>query len=168
VKLLPQRGMLVRAYEADAANVRAITVMIELFPFDLLLIATHCGDAPGFRWTYEFTDTESIARTLIVDIAVGFGATDDRDMAAVTQFMHFVSLDGVDWRDPAAKHQHYIGSAMNDFMARGVAAQVSQLRCTHATAVKASSPTPTPPAACPLNCLCAAPFLSISPFDEPA
>jgi hypothetical protein len=118
VKLLPQRGMLVRAYEAGAANVRAITDMIELFPFDLLLIATHCGDAPGFRWTYEFTDTEGIARTLVVDIAVGFGATDDRDMVAVTQFMHFVSLDGVDWRDPAAKQQHYIGTAMNDFMAR--------------------------------------------------
>jgi hypothetical protein len=118
VKLLPQRGMLVRAYEADAANVRAVTDMIELFPFDFLLIATHCGDAPGFRWTYEFIDTEGIARTLVVDIAVGFGATGDRDIVDLTQFMHFISLDGVDWRDPVAKQRHYIGTAMNDFMAR--------------------------------------------------
>jgi hypothetical protein len=118
IKLLPNRGMLVRAYEAEEANVRAISDMIEFFPYDLLVIATHCGDAPGFRWTYEFTDTEGIARTLVVDIAVGFAATDDRDMINVTQFMHFVSLDGVDWRDPGAKQQHYIGSAIIDFMAR--------------------------------------------------
>jgi len=49
-----------------------------------------------------------------------------------------------------------------------VAAHVSQLRCTHATAVKASSShTPTFVAAA-LDCLCAAPSLSISRFDEPA
>jgi hypothetical protein len=76
VKLLPQRGMMVRAYEAERANVRAITDMVELFPYDLLLIATHCGDASGYRWTYEFTDSEGIDRTFVVDIAVGFGATD--------------------------------------------------------------------------------------------
>ena len=118
IKLLPQRGMLVRSYEAAAANVREFSDMKELFPYDLLVIATHCGDAPGYRWTYEFVDTEGIARILVVDIAVGFGATDDRDMIDVTQFIHFVSLDGVDWRDPVAKQQHYIGSAMKDFMAR--------------------------------------------------
>jgi hypothetical protein len=49
-----------------------------------------------------------------------------------------------------------------------VAAQISQLRRTHAIAVKASSPTPTPPAAPSFNCLYAALFLSISPLDEPA
>jgi hypothetical protein len=32
--------------------------------------------------------------------------------------MHFVSLDGIDWHDPVAKEQHYIGSACIDFMAR--------------------------------------------------
>jgi hypothetical protein len=79
VKVLPNRGMLARTYEGEAASVRAITEMIELFPYDLLLIATHCGDASGFRWTYEFTDSEGIARTFVVDIAVGFGTTDDRN-----------------------------------------------------------------------------------------
>ena len=49
-----------------------------------------------------------------------------------------------------------------------VAAEISQLRRTHAIAVKASSPTPTPPAAPSFNCLCVALFLSISPLDEPA
>jgi hypothetical protein len=128
VKLLPQRGMMVRAYEAERANVGAIRDMVELFPYDLLLIATHCGDASGYRWTYEFTDSEGIDRTFVVDIAVGFGATDERDVVAVTQFTHFVSLDGVDWRDPVAKEQHYIGSAMNDFMARTVSGAADPLQ----------------------------------------
>jgi hypothetical protein len=118
VKLLPQRRMLVRAFEAAAASVRAFSEMVELFPYDLLLIATHCGDAPGYRWTYEFTDTEGINRTLVIDIAVGFGATDDDDVVEVTEFMHFVSLDGVDWHDPVAKERHYVGSAIIDFMAQ--------------------------------------------------
>ena len=126
-RLLPQRGMLVRAYEDAAANVRTITDMVELFPYDLLLIATHCGDAPGYRWTYEFTDAEGIDRTLVVDVAVGFGATGDRDVIAVTQFMYFVSLDGVDWHDPVAKEQRYIGSAINDFMARTSSSAVNPL-----------------------------------------
>jgi hypothetical protein len=91
IKLLPQRGMLLRAYKAAAANVREFSDMKELFPYDLLVIATHCGDAPGYRWTYEFVDTEGIARILVVDIAFGFGATDDRDMIDVTQFIHLDS-----------------------------------------------------------------------------
>src|SRR5262249_4738256 len=118
VETLSNRRMLVRAYEGQAANVRAIMDMTEWFPYDLLLIATHCGDASGFRWTYEFADSEGIARTFVVDIAVGFGAPDAHDKVPVTKFMHFVSLDGVDWHDPVAKEKHYIGSAMTDFMAR--------------------------------------------------
>ena len=30
----------------------------------LLLFATHCGDAPGYRWTYEYQDSEGIDRSL--------------------------------------------------------------------------------------------------------
>jgi hypothetical protein len=127
-EMLPNRRMLVRTYEAQAANVRAITDMIEFFPYDLLLIATHCGDASGFRWTYEFTDSEGIARTFVVDIAVGFGAPDAHDKVPVTEFMHFVSLDGVDWHDPVAKKQHYIGSAVIDFMARVTRAAADPLK----------------------------------------
>jgi hypothetical protein len=92
--------------------------MIELFPYDLLLIAAHCGDAPGYRWTYEFTDSEGIERRLVVDKAVGFAPTDDRDVLTVTEFTNFVSLDDVDWHDPVAKEGLYVGRAMLDFMER--------------------------------------------------
>jgi hypothetical protein len=116
-KLLLDRGMLVCTYLAQMASVRAFTEMVEFFPFDLLLIATHCGDAPGYRWTYEFADSEGIDRRLVVDVAASFGTTDDRDVVVVSEYMNFVSLDGVDWNDLVAKEQHYIGSAMLDFIA---------------------------------------------------
>jgi hypothetical protein len=119
--------MLVRAYEAENANLRAVTDMIELFPYDLLLIATHCGDAPGFRWTYEFTDSEGIDRRLVVDKAVGFAPTDDREVLTVTEFTTFVSLDGVDWRDPVAKESLHVGRAMLDFMERTATGAVNPL-----------------------------------------
>ena len=47
--------------------------MMELFPHDLLLIATHCGDVRGYRWMYEFKDSEGYDRELVVDIALGAG-----------------------------------------------------------------------------------------------
>ena len=37
---------------------------------------------------------------------------------SVTQYMTFVSLDGVDWKDPAKKEKLYIGNAIRDFMDR--------------------------------------------------
>jgi hypothetical protein len=117
-RLLPERGAYLRAYRGPAANVRAVTEMVELFPYDLLVIATHCGDTSGFHWTYEFTDSEGIKRTLVADVAVGFAPSRETDMVGVTQFMRFVSLDGVDWHDPKKGEKLYVGQAILDFMAR--------------------------------------------------
>jgi len=90
--------------------------MMELLPYDLMIIATHCGDVDGFRWTYEFTDSEGIDRTLVVDIAVGVGRTNDANMLRVTQFIRFISLDGVDWHDPKKKGTLYVGKAILDYL----------------------------------------------------
>jgi hypothetical protein len=92
--------------------------MIEFFPFHLRIIATHCGDASGYRWTYEFTDSEGIDRKLVVDLAIGVAGTDDEDMLNVTQFTRFVSLDGVDWHDPKQKENLYVGRAILDYIER--------------------------------------------------
>ena len=81
-----------------------------------MIIATHCGDVDGFRWTYEFTDSEGIDRTLVVDIAVGVGRTNDANMLRVTQFIRFISLDGVDWHDPKKKGTLYVGKAILDYL----------------------------------------------------
>jgi hypothetical protein len=117
-KLLPGRGIFVRGYSGSGANVTDVTQMVELFPYDLLLIATHCGDAPGYRWTYEFKDSEGIDRKLVVDVAIGVGHTDQDDIVHVTQFQYFHSLDGVDWHDPKKEEKLYVGMAIHDFIER--------------------------------------------------
>lgn len=114
-KLLPERGILVRAYRGNGATVRAVTDMANLFPYDLLLFATHCGDASGYRETYEFRDSEGNDRRLVVDIALGVGETDDPEILSVVIYQRFVSLDGVDWTDPVAKAKLHVGPAILDF-----------------------------------------------------
>lgn len=114
-KLLPERKIFVRGYEGRGANVRAVSEMVDLFPYDLLLFATHCGDASGFRWTYEYRDSEGIDRKLVVDVAIGVGHTDDEDILRVMQYYRFHSLDGIDWNDPVAKADLYVGSAIRDW-----------------------------------------------------
>lgn len=114
-ELLPKRRMFVRSYRGAGADVGAISQMVDLFPYDLLIFATHCGDASGWRWTYEFCDSEGIDRRLVVDVAIGVGKTDDVEMLRVMQFMRFHSLDGVDWNDPVAKAGLHIGNAVRDW-----------------------------------------------------
>jgi hypothetical protein len=116
IKILTPRGVYLRGYQGPAANVRWVSDVIERFPYDLLLIATHCGDVSGSRWTYEFKDSEGKQRTLVVDVGVGFERTDDPNIFGVTQFTRFVSLDGVDWHDPEKKEQLYVGTAIRDFI----------------------------------------------------
>jgi hypothetical protein len=115
-KILSEQRLFVRVYQGQGADVTSISEMIELFPYDLLIIATHCGDVSGHRWTYDFTDSEGIPRKLVVDIALGIGRTEDDDLLQVTQFIRFVTLDGVPWNDREQKAKLYVGTAMTDFM----------------------------------------------------
>jgi hypothetical protein len=117
-KMLAHDGATVRVYRRPNADVSTISEMIELFPYDLMLIATHCGDIPGYRWTYRFTDSESLERTLVVDIALGIGRTNESELLHVTEFTRFVSLDGVAWDDPEKEKKLHIGTAMIDFLQR--------------------------------------------------
>lgn len=114
--LLAERGMLVRGFRGQTATVRTISQMVENWPYDLLFIATHCGDVSGYRWTYEFTDSEGLARRLVVEIAIGIGQIDDSEMLDVTQFIRFKELDGVDWSNQAEKADLYVGTAITDFL----------------------------------------------------
>lgn len=118
VDLLEPRRAFIRVYQDRAANVRDVSAMMEYFPYDLLIMATHCGDSDGYRWTYEFTDSEGHPRTFVVDLAVGFARTDDPDIVRVGQYMRYISLDGVDWTDRAAKAKLYVGNALHEFNER--------------------------------------------------
>ncbi len=117
-RTLSKRRAFVRGYSGPGATVRPITDAVELFPYDLLIFATHCGDASGYRWTYEFTDSEGIHRTLVVDIALGIGATRQEDVLEVVRYMRFHELDGVDWNSPNKSEVLYVGSAIKDFIDR--------------------------------------------------
>jgi hypothetical protein len=92
--------------------------MLEHFPYDLLIIATHCGDSSGYRWTYEFTDSEGLERTVVTDVAVGFERTDDPAVLKVGHYFRFISVDGVDWTDRVAKSKLYVGTVIHDFNKR--------------------------------------------------
>ncbi|WJS04203.1 hypothetical protein [Roseibium aggregatum] len=113
---LAKRRVFVRGYPWKTANVRDITNTVELFPYDFLLFATHCGDADGYRFTYEFKDASGRTRRLVVDTAIGVSQTDDPDMLNVMQFQRFHELDGVSWRDPKKSEKIEVGTAIKDFI----------------------------------------------------
>ncbi|MES2537247.1 MAG: hypothetical protein V4632_15390, partial [Pseudomonadota bacterium] len=113
-KSLAQRGYLVRGYRGDRAKMDIVNRMMEHYPYDFLLIATHCGDASGYRETYQFKDSEGKDRELVLDTALATSFVFENDKVEVRIFQTPVSLDGVDWKNkPALKK--IIGSAMTDF-----------------------------------------------------
>lgn len=112
---LAKKGMFVRGYRGRSANVNDISRMLELFPYDFLLIATHCGDSGGWRETYEYQDSEGRNRQLTLDTALGVASVPGRDKLEVVFFQRFVSLDGVDWEDKEGLKKLPIGTAINDF-----------------------------------------------------
>lgn len=114
--ILSENKIFVRGYTGTGACVRRVSEAIELFPYDLLVIATHCGDAPGYRWTYRFQDSEGRQRELVVDVAIGVASTDDPEILEVTEFQVFKSLDGVEWNDPKKAEKLYVGTAIKDFV----------------------------------------------------
>jgi hypothetical protein len=113
---LLNRGSLVRTYEGDGASVRAISAMIDWYPYDFLLIATHCGDVSGVRDTYRFTDRAGRERELVVDSAPGIASTDDPDLFKVTVMNVFHSIDGVSWTDPDKDSKVEVGTAIEDWI----------------------------------------------------
>lgn len=114
--ILGTRRAFVRTYINEGASVRDVGEMMEWYPYDLLVISTHCGDPAGYRWTYEFKDSEGIDRRLVIDIGLSVGTTDDPNILGVTQFFRFVSLDGVDWTNRKAKEALYVGTSIKDFL----------------------------------------------------
>jgi len=90
--------------------------MIDWYPYDFLLIATHCGDVGGVRDTYRFTDSSGRTRDLVVDSAPGIATTDDPDLLKVTVINVFHSLDGVSWTDPERDMKVEVGTAIKDWV----------------------------------------------------
>src|SRR5262249_51842982 len=123
--LLSSSNLFVRSHAGSGANVRAVAETIALFPYDLLIIATPCGEVAGERQIYAYTDSDGIARKLAVDVASGFVRTEHGDEAR--RLFHVVSLDGVDWHDPEKAEKLHVGCALADFHARTRAGAQHQL-----------------------------------------
>lgn len=117
-KALAQRAVFVRGVSGPAATVYRVSHFSQLFPYDFLLISTHCGDAPGWRWTYEFIDREGNFRNLVIDLTIGIGVVPGDDKLDVVQYTKFVSLDGVDWNDPQKNEKVRVGTAILDYIER--------------------------------------------------
>lgn len=115
-KALAHRGAFVSVRQGAGASVREVTRALELYPYDLLLISTHCGDAEGWRWTYEFADREGRQRTLVVDIAISVSEIPNNENYEVVKYKKFVSLDGIDWADHEAKKRLPVGTALLDYL----------------------------------------------------
>lgn len=116
---LKQNQTLVRIQAGPRATVHNVRMLLETVPFDIVVISTHAGDVSGKRVTYKFTDSEGIARCLVVDEAVGFGYDPTTEKVCVQTFCRFHELDGVDWSDSVAKSSLYVGSAISTWSAMG-------------------------------------------------
>ena len=112
---LRHRSVFIRGLLSNQATVYKASKTIEFFPYDFLLISSHCGDASGRRLTYQFKDSEGRERALVVDEAVGLGQEPQDDKFDVTIFYKFVSLDGVDWSDEEKKKELHVGTAIIDW-----------------------------------------------------
>jgi hypothetical protein len=98
-----------------ATQVRVQSVL-DLLPYDIVVLSSHAGDAPGARITYEYPDAEGRQRRLVVDRAQGIGRDSADDMYRVMEYHRFHSLDGVDWRDRVAKARLGVGSAITTWL----------------------------------------------------
>lgn len=118
-RALDERGTLVRTLKGAQATPTTVQRLLDLVPYDVIVIASHAGDAQGHRLTYEFPDHEGRMRRLVVDRALSFSYERSEDKFRVTEYYRFHSLDGVSWRDETGKAALPVGSAMLAWMELG-------------------------------------------------
>ena len=109
---LYERGALVRSLKGAEATPMRVQFLMDLVPYDVIVISSHSGDAQGHRLTYEFPDLEGKLRRLVVDRALSLSQDRVEDKVRVMEYYRFHSLDGVRWSDKAGKEALPVGSAM--------------------------------------------------------
>jgi hypothetical protein len=113
-RCLIERGALIMAFRNHLANIRSVTHLLELLPYDLLFIATHCGDVKGHRETHKFLDSSGAERTLVLDRAMQVTPVVRDGKVEVKAYERFVSIDGVPWDDKEYR-MRIVGTALKDF-----------------------------------------------------
>jgi hypothetical protein len=113
-KSLVDRGTLVMAFRDRRANIQSVSLLLDLLPYDLLYIATHCGDVHGQRETHKFVDSSGAERTLVIDTALQINPVMRGGKYEVKAYERFVSIDGVPWEDKERRLK-VVGNALLDF-----------------------------------------------------
>lgn len=118
-RTLANNGTLVRVQSGHRATAYRIQALIDTLPFDIIVLSTHAGDAPGERATYEYIDSEGINRRLVIDHAISISYAPGTDKFVTQQYERFHELDGVDWSDTKAKAKLYVGTAIKSWVDLG-------------------------------------------------
>lgn len=116
-KALIANGTLTRVVRGSAATQTRVQYLMSLLPYDVIVLSTHSGDAPGERITYEYPDKEGRQRCLVVDRVLGIGHDVIDGQFMVTEYRRFHSLDGVAWHDKAGKDALPVGTALTTWIA---------------------------------------------------
>ena len=113
---LQHNGTLVRRVEGKWAHSTIVQLLLDVLPSDVIVLSSHSGDAPGERVTYEYPDGDGRLRRLVVDQVRSFAKDFGSELIEVREFHHYNSIDGVDWRDRAAKEALPVGSALTTWL----------------------------------------------------
>ena len=109
---LQKNGTLTRMVKGPNASVSRVQALFDALPYDIIVVSTHAGDAPGERITYQYNDKECKVRRLIIDRVLGLGYDPSEDKFQVRAYHRLHSLDGVNWSDRAGKTELPVGSAI--------------------------------------------------------
>lgn len=132
-KTLANNGTLVRVQAGPRATAHRIQTLIDTLPFDIIVLSTHAGDAPGERATYEYIDSEGLNRRLVIDHARSLSYDPGTDKFVVQEYERFHELDGVDWSDTKAKAKLYVGTAISSWSVIGDMAERNKYKVASAT-----------------------------------
>jgi len=117
INSLKSKNIFIRKLLNKEATVNNANLFLAAYPADIILISSHTDEVKGWRKTYKYKDTENIERELVIDLGIGFGPDLVTGKFDLTEFIRFVSIDGIDWADEEAKSKHYIGRAVIDYSA---------------------------------------------------
>jgi hypothetical protein len=100
---------------ATAGQAQELT---EILPSDFIFYSTHCGEVKGRRITERFFDRHGKAHEISYDLVRNLSLSSTPGMIHVENFMRFLSLDGISWKDDAGKRRIGAGDIMKDFIER--------------------------------------------------
>ena len=100
VDFLRKQNFYVRALVDREATVSNLDFYASHFPYDILHIASHGGEVPGFEIKEEFTDRHGKKHIVEYDAVQGIAHVEGDAMAAINIKAIFLRFDGFRWMSP--------------------------------------------------------------------